>query len=147
MPTGNWIKEKLIEAGDRGCVCADLHRERKELGSGVFHKNGTYAGFARLWWVLKTLGWIEPTGEQEVSFIKGTTIEFSRKGTTAGIEPGNVPRIYFRITAKGLAASDTEWTDPLGTLYPHWRGSRRRIKYRPTIYPRRGRPRIAEKRP
>lgn len=130
MPTvAQWIRSKLIEAEPRGCVCSDLHSERKKAEEIVYF-GGTYSSFQKLWGVLHRLGWIQKTGEEEVSFIKGTTIPFSRKGTTPRIEPGNVPRIYFRITDKGLLASEAEWSDPLAVKYPHFTGYLRCKPYR-----------------
>jgi hypothetical protein len=128
MPTvAQWIRERLIEAEPRGCVCSDLHKERKQDPEPVYF-GGTYDSFHKLWGVLYRLGWIEKTGEEEVSFIKGTTIEFSRKGSIKEIPEGNVPRIYFRITPKGLSIAD--WGDPIAIKYPHFTGYKRCKPYR-----------------
>ena len=133
-----WIRTKLIEAGDRGCVCSDLHRERKQIGEPVYN-GGTYDSFRKLWGVLRRLNWIEPTGEAQTSFIKGTAIEFSRKGRVGQTPEGNVPRIYFRITDKGLSIDD--WGDPIAVLYPHFTGYLRCKPYRKKTGRPIGRPR------
>lgn len=128
MPTvAQWIRTRLIQSEPRGCVCADLHRERKQVGQPIYY-GGIYNSFQKLWNVLFRLGWIEPTGEEEVSFIKGTTIEFSRKGSIKQILPGNVPRKYFRITPLGLSIQD--WGDPIAVKYPHFAGYKRCKPYR-----------------
>ena len=133
MPTnGQFIRSKLIEAGDKGVVIADLHKERRanwrELG--LTYKTGTYHSFARLFYFLEQLGWVETTGETEISHAKGTISELLS------------PRTYYRITNEGLAHDEIGWTDPLAALHPEFSGSERASKYRlPTGRPR-GRPRI-----
>ena len=134
MPTtGQFIRSSLIRAGGKGCVSMELFRERKDPRWGVYHKNGTFYSWSKLWNVLVRLEWITLTGETEAAFIKGTTTRLARD------------RQYYSITPKGITASDDDWTDPLGALYPHWRGSKRRIKYFPPTGGRRGRPRTTDK--
>ena len=125
MPVAQWIRQRLIEAEPRGYVCADLHRERKQVSKSVY-RGGTYDSFRKFFWLLYRLGYIKPTGEEEISFIKGTAIEFSRKGTVEGIPEGNVPRIYYRITDKGLSVTD--WGDPIAIKYPKFAGYKGRCK-------------------
>lgn len=133
MPTtGQFIRQRLIDAGDKGVVMADLHRERKanwrELG--ITYKGGTYMSFVRLFRWLIDLGWVEQTGETEAAFAKGDAYELKS------------PRIYYRITKEGLARPDTDFYDLITTVHPEWSGSQRSTKYRlPTGKPR-GRPRI-----
>jgi len=133
MPTtGQWIRQELIDAGDKGIVIADLHKKRKanwrELG--ITYKGGTYSSFAKLFNFLWQLGWVERTGETEVSHSKGGIVELSS------------PRTYYRITDEGLAHPELDWYDPISALHPEWTGSKRRQKYYlPTDKPR-GRPRI-----
>ncbi len=133
MPTnGQFIRSKLVEAASKGVVIADLHKERKanwrELG--LVYKTGTYHSFARLFYFLEQLGWVETTGETEEAFAKG--------GTSVLL----AVRTYYRITDEGLARSEIDWTDPLAVKYPQFTGSQRASKYRlPTGRPK-GRPRI-----
>ncbi len=55
----------------------------------------------------KGLGWVEFTGEEEPS-------EFQDK------YPPGQPRRYYRITAKGRAASEEDWEHPFIVQYPQW---------------------------
>jgi len=50
------------------------------------------------------LGWVEPTGQEEVS-------EFQDH------YPPGQPRRYYRLTAAGRTAGDTAWANPQLTLY------------------------------
>jgi len=133
MPTnGQWIKEELVSAASKGVVIADLHKKRKvqheELG--ITYRKGTYHSFARYFYFLVQLKWVEKTGEEEVSHTKGDSYELL------------APRTYYRITSEGLARSDTDWYDLLATTHKKWTGSERRKKYvLPSGRPR-GRPRI-----
>ena len=113
MPTtGMWIKSKLIAAGERGCVIADLHKERKAEHErfGILYKGGTYPSFRRFFRWLIQLGWVERTEETETSYAKGDSYELKN------------PRTFYRITSEGLTASDLEWSDPLYTKHPEWAG-------------------------
>jgi len=60
--------------------------------------------FARYFGMLTQLGWVEPTGREETS-------AFQEK------YPEAEPRRYFRLTDRGRAASDIDWSNPLRTLY------------------------------
>ena len=53
---------------------------------------------------IQRLGWVEATGKEEFS-------EFQDH-----YAPGQ-PRKYFRLTKAGKKATDSEWADPLRTLY------------------------------
>jgi len=91
---------------------------------------------------LKMLGWVEPTGEEEKSAMGGTPgarVEKGDKGTLVEVPQ---PRRFYRLTAKGKAASDIEWQDPLQTLYGYPREIRspKPLRYRrPGSLPRRKR--------
>ena len=130
--TGQWIREKLIEAGEKGVVIADLHKERKanwkELG--LIYKGGTYSSFAKLFNFLWQLGWVERTGETEVSHSKGGSTELFSS------------RAYYCISGKGLTHLEQDWHDPIAALHPEWSGSLRRQKYYSPTGESRGRPRI-----
>ncbi len=53
---------------------------------------------------LQRLGWVEPSGKVEPSAFQGNY-------------PPGPPRKYFRLTAAGMTASDSEWANPLSALY------------------------------
>jgi hypothetical protein len=108
MPTGNWIKEKLIEAGDRGVCPADLFRDRRANYSelGLREPTGIMHSFEVFFAVLIRLHWVEKTSEEEVAF---------RKGTTDELNP-SIPRKYYRITKEGLAQQEIAWSYPMKTL-------------------------------
>lgn len=96
--------------------------------------------FYRYFHHLKMLAWVEPTGEEERSAMGGTPgarVEKSDNGTLVEVPQ---PRRFYRLTAKGKAASDVEWQDPLQTLYGYPREVRspKPLKYRrPGSLPRR----------
>jgi len=133
MPTtGQFIRQRLVEAGSDGVVIADLHKERKanwrELG--LTYKTGTYQSFCRLFFFLEQLKWVERTDKTEASHAKGGVTELL------------APRIYYKISDEGLSHDETDWMDPLSAKYPELTGSARATKYRlPTGRPR-GRPRV-----
>ena len=60
--------------------------------------------FARYFGMLTQLGWVERSGREETS-------AFQEK------YPEAEPRRYFRLTDRGRAASDIDWSNPLRTLY------------------------------
>lgn len=96
--------------------------------------------FYRYFHHLKMLGWVEPTGEEEKSAMggmPGAHIEKTGKGALVEVPQ---PRRFYRLTAKGRAASDIEWQDPLQTLYGYPREIRspKPLRYRrPGSLPRR----------
>lgn len=121
MPTlAEWIREKLIEAGNKGRCPGDLQRERKadweELGlrkpTGILHS------FEVFFAVLIRLGWVEKTGEEELVF---------RKGTTSELNP-TIPRKYYRITPEGLAQPEAAWYNPVFTLYGKYKREKHKGK-------------------
>ncbi|MCL0065984.1 hypothetical protein M1N79_03810 [Dehalococcoidia bacterium] len=93
--------------------------------------------FYRYFHHLKQLKWVELTGEEEPSFQGGivTPEPWAEPGAVImkidEIVPGRgttltdvpKPRRLFRLTAKGKAATEDEWRDPLQALhnYPLWR--------------------------
>jgi len=60
--------------------------------------------FARYFGMLTGLGWVEPTGKEETSAFQEQY-------------PEAQPRRYFRLTGRGRAAPDLDWSNPLRTLY------------------------------
>lgn len=108
ITNGQLIRQCLIEARDRGCVIADIHKLRKakfeELD--LIYKGGTYYCFSKLLTFLRKLGWIEATGEEELSHTKGN--EYSLVAS----------RTYYRITPEGLSHPEKDWSNPKLRLYP-----------------------------
>ena len=86
-----------------------------------------YHSFQRYFHLLKQLEWVEPTGEEEPAAMQ----EY---------DPDAPPRRYYRLTKKGIEASDREWSNPQLALYPkrgleYFRTKRKERKYsrrRPT---------------
>jgi len=78
-------------------------RELKRLSRKFTHMR--YHSFLMYFGVLKRLGWVEVTGETEVSSIQDNYSP----------APG---RTYYRLTRKGITAGDELWSNPLFTLYP-----------------------------
>ena len=64
-----------------------------------------YHSFLMYFGVIKRLGWVERTEEIELSSIQDNY-------------PPAPERVYYRLTNRGIAATDEEWTNPLFTLYP-----------------------------
>lgn len=76
------------------------------------------ASFYRYFHNLKRLGWVEATGEEKRSSLGGLSGD-SVEGTSQGTTVVEVPqsRCYYRITPKGIQASDADWRDPLQAFY------------------------------
>lgn len=139
MSLGVWIKEKLIEAGSKGVVVADLHKERRanrdelRVERQVLYKGGTYHSLVRFFHWFKQLEWVEFTGREEVGIAKGTD---------EPINPASSRR-YYRITDKGRRASDNQWSNPIEEAHPEQSSVGRYKRYggyrKPTGRPR-GRP-------
>jgi DNA-binding PadR family transcriptional regulator len=64
--------------------------------------------FFRYFHYLKQLGFVEPTGREEESYIQGITY------------PEAPPCRYYRLSAKGKEAPEYEWYRPQLTLYPEF---------------------------
>jgi len=87
--------------------------------------------FYRYFHLLKQLGWVEVTGEEEGSLLggmPGATVQDTPAGTTLVEVPQ--PRRYYRLTSKGKQASVADWSDPLQTLYgyPRWQRSQKKTE-------------------
>ena len=91
-----------------------------------------YPSFTRYFRFLLQLGFVERTGEREPSLIGGSPdarVERTPRGTTLVEVPQ--PRVYYRLTDKGRAATIVELSDPIMTLYnyPREQRSPKRRKY------------------
>lgn len=87
--------------------------------------------FYRYFHLLKQLGWVEATGEEEGSMLGGmpsATVQDTPAGTTLVEVPQ--PRRYYRLTPRGKQASVADWSDPLQTLYdyPKWQRSQKKAE-------------------
>jgi len=103
--------------------------------------------FYRYFHLLKQLRWVEPTGEEEGSFMggmPGARVERTPEGTTLVEVPQ--PRRFYRLTTKGREASDVAWSDPLQAIYDYPREfrSQRKSYPRPGSLPRSARRRSTE---
>jgi hypothetical protein len=78
-------------------------RELKKLSRKFTHMR--YHSFLMYFGVLKRLGWVEVTGQNETSSIQDNY-------------PPAPERTYYRLTEKGITAGDELWSNPLFTLYP-----------------------------
>ena len=78
-------------------------RELKRVSRKFTHMR--YHSFLMYFGVLKRLGWVEVTSETEPSAIQDNY-------------PPAPERTYYRLTKKGIEASDEFWSNPLFTLYP-----------------------------
>ena len=63
-----------------------------------------YHSFVVYFSTLQRLGWVEPSGREEPSSFQGNY-------------PSGQPRIYYKLTPLGRAASDSEWSNPHKALY------------------------------
>jgi hypothetical protein len=96
-----------------------------------------YHSFLTYFGMLKRLGWVEPTGEAEEP--SETQEAMALKADEPPRETGQ-PRIYYRLTDRGRAATMVQLSNPLRLLYPHFtaeyfREARKAKRY----YPRRQR--------
>ncbi|MDP2729830.1 MAG: hypothetical protein Q8O55_05055 [Dehalococcoidales bacterium] len=71
-----------------------------------FHR-ARFHSFYRYFHYLKQLGWIEPTGREEESYIQSLAYADAP------------PRRYYRLSTKGKEATEWEWYRPQLTLYPN----------------------------
>ena len=78
-------------------------RELKKVSRKFTHMR--YHSFLMYFGVLKRLGWVETTNETEPSSIQDNY-------------PPAPSRTYYRLTKKGIEASEELWSNPLFTLYP-----------------------------
>jgi len=63
-----------------------------------------YHSFVVYFSTLRRLDWVKPSGKKETSSFQGNY-------------PPGQPRIYYRLTPLGRAASDMEWSNPHRALY------------------------------
>jgi hypothetical protein len=76
-----------------------------------------YSSFTNYFARLIKLGWVERTGEEEPSIPQDSW-------------PDARPRVYYRLTAQGMALEIPQVFDPLMVLYPHYTREKRSSKKR-----------------
>lgn len=86
-----------------------------------------YASFTNYFARLIKLGWVQTTGEEEKSEPQENW-------------PDARPRVFYRLTAKGRAATIAEVANPLRLLYPHFNSAYfRKARKAKRYFRRRGR--------
>lgn len=90
------VREVLIEADGKGIVIANLFSDWRK-----WKTHATYNSFARYFWLIKKLGFVEEAATPR--------------------EPGPKPELeerrYFKITVEGRRAPDYQWSNPMRTYY------------------------------
>ena len=99
------ISDKVVKGADVNEEEAEeiYLRELKKISRKFTHMR--YHSFLMYFGVLKTLQWVETTGEAEKSGFQDNYSSAPR-------------RIYYRLTVKGIEAQDALWSNPFFTLYP-----------------------------
>ena len=118
MTLGDFLRERFIDAGARGAVPADLHRDYKDSTRAQLARvpsKLTYHSFTRTIGVLAQLAYIERMPRTEPSFQKGV-------GTSGVLRD----RRFYRVTQIGRDAGPSAWRYPMRTRYPEL------YAYRPT---------------
>lgn len=101
---GHFVRDQLAQSE---ATSTQIYQEWRD----VRPRHGTAQSFATFVSRLKTLGWVEDTGE-----------------TLPPPQPGMRPAKMLRLTAAGENASFQDWADPIGVLYPKHAASERGAK-------------------
>ncbi|HUV51895.1 MAG TPA: hypothetical protein VMW64_02320 [Dehalococcoidia bacterium] len=98
--------ERRIKRGLRRMTDEEEERFRLRVMKQIPYKFTSIRShsFARYFGMLIRLGWVEPTGYEEISAFQERY-------------PEAEPRRYFRLTDRGRAAADIDWLNPQRTLY------------------------------
>jgi hypothetical protein len=105
-----WENERRVRAG-RDEYSAEEYAERLEWHlERIPYKlhRARSISFFRYFHYLKQLGFVEPTGREEESYIQGITY------------PEAPPCRYYRLSTEGKAAPEYDWYRPQLTLYPEF---------------------------
>lgn len=132
--TGQWLRQKLIDAGDSGVCISDLHAERKAhyFELGLLPVSSTYRSFWQYFYWLLRLGFIERTDKTEPSKAKGGERKLAK------------PRMFYHITPMGIFAELSKWNNIRLSLYERPEGYVRK-NYHKNKGGKRGRPRAKPK--
>jgi len=101
------LEEARIKAGKPAFTEAEYEEHLSYFLSRIPRKftRMRYSSFCRYFSHLQRLGWVEKSGKIETS-------AFQEK------YPPAPPRVFYRLTRKGIEAADAEWSNPVVTLYP-----------------------------
>ena len=122
-------KEGRIQKGLPGYT-SDEEAERLVYWMGKISTKFTWAryhSFLIYFGMLKRLGWVEPTGETETSEVQEPKVGV--------VNPAGQPRVYYRITDAGTAASESAIMNPLRVLYPEFGPEYFRAKKKAKVRP------------
>jgi len=130
-----WEQEQRIKRlGKEGAYTPEEYAERVDWHfRRIPYKlvKARYHSFSRYFHWLKQLEWVERTGVEEKSTIQSYLED-------AGKPPDAPPRIFYRLSRKGIAAPTEQWSRPQLVLYPliagenaedYFRRKRRERKY------------------
>ena len=118
---GLFIKDYLIEYS-QACQ-QDIHSAYRNKLRSMYeavsrrytrHSGMTYHSFTRYFQFIKRLGFVEKTGEVEESMLQ---VDYHKAYPNKDIQ---YPRTFYKLTDKGMEATDAEWSNPLRTLYPQF---------------------------
>lgn len=112
-----WDAEEAIRAG-KPLTPEEVEARRDYYLARIPYKltRMRYHSFLTYFGMLKRLAWVEPTGRVESSTAQEMmALEPSEKPRATG-----QPRVYYRLTDKGKAASLVELSNPLRLLYPQF---------------------------
>ncbi|MDP2730574.1 MAG: hypothetical protein Q8O55_08820 [Dehalococcoidales bacterium] len=101
-------EEKRIRKGKPAFTTEEAEERTRVLMNRPMNRcRMRYHSFLIYFGMLKRLGWVETTGETEQSMLQLKNL------------PDASPRVYYRITPGGMAASEIQVRNPLMALYPH----------------------------
>jgi len=103
-------EEKRIKRGEPAFTTEEYEALLEHYLTQIPYKlvKSRYHSFRRYFHWLKQLEWVEFTGEEEVSVLQDVS----------GHHPDAHPRKLYRLTRKGIQASDDDWSHPQRVLYP-----------------------------
>ena len=112
LSAGKFIRDYLSKCGNHGAPTIAVHRSYKAAVIAKYAECGkqyrkrslmTYQSFCQYFERLKLLNWIEPTSRTEPSKPQQWNSDFA-------------PLTYYRLTKKGKAAPDSDWSNPVFAL-------------------------------
>jgi len=108
-----WENDRRIKAGLEPYTELEYAERKDWFLRRIPYKlvKARYHSFSRYFHWLKQLHWVERTGEEEKATIQGYLEEL-------GKPPEAPPRIYYRLTRKGIEAPIYQWSNPLATCHP-----------------------------
>ncbi len=102
-------EEKRIKKGHPSFTAEEAEERARVLVNRPMNRcRMRYHSFLIYFGMLKRLGWVETTGETEQSMLQLKNL------------PDASPRVYYRITPGGMAATEDQVRNPLMALYPNF---------------------------